>query len=279
MNFVKHIFIIHSTMKIQIIKCKSILTKSNLPKVDYCINPYVGCLHACVYCYARFMKRFTGHTEPWGYFLDIKANAPEILAKELARNPKRGTVLLGSVTDAYQPAERKYHLTRAILEILLRHDFPVSILTKSDLVVRDLDLLKQFSSCEVGLTITTIDEAIARNFEPHASTPQQRAGALEILHKNGIATYAFIGPILPDLTDFEAIFSAIQGKVDFIMAESLNISCGNHLSVEEVISKKYPSLLQLYKNCFGKKYWDGVETTVKRLASEHQLSLRGFFRH
>ncbi|KKQ54773.1 MAG: hypothetical protein US74_C0046G0003 [Parcubacteria group bacterium GW2011_GWA2_38_13] len=266
-------------IKFQIIQCKSVLTKSNLPKVDYCINPYVGCLHACVYCYARFMKRFTGHTEPWGHFLDIKVNAPEVLAKELARNPKRGTVLLGSVTDAYQPAERKYCLTRAILEILLRHDFPVSILTKSDLVVRDLDLLKQFSSCEVGLTITTTDEAIAKNFEPHASVPKQRMEALEVLHKNGIVTYAFIGPILPDLTDLEAIFSAIKGKVYFIMAESLNMSCGNRLFVEGIISKKYPSLLQLYKNGFSKKYWDEAEATTNMLAGKYKIPIKGFFSH
>ena len=160
-------------MKIKIIKCKSVLTKSNLPKVDYCINPYVGCMHSCVYCYARFMRRFTGHAEPWGHFLDIKVNAPEVLAKELARNPRKGTVLLGSVTDAYQPVERKYRLTRAILEILLKHNFPVSILTKSDLVVRDIDLFRQFSECEVGLTITSMDENVARNFEPHASSPKR----------------------------------------------------------------------------------------------------------
>jgi len=266
-------------MKINTIQCKTLLTKSNLPKVDYCINPYVGCLHACVYCYSRFMRRFTSHTEPWGHFLDVKINAPEVLAKELARKPKKGTVLLGSVTDAYQPAERKYRITRRILEILLQHDFPVSILTKSNLVVRDLDLFKQFSQCEVGLTITTTEQGIAHNFEPHSSTPQQRIEALDTLHRNVISTYAFIGPILPELTDLEAIFAAIQGRVDFVMAESLNIKCGNRSFIEAVLSNKYPQLLPIYKKGFNKGYWDEVEALTKILASKYQIPFKGFFRH
>ena len=265
-------------MKIQIIQCKSVLTKSNLPKVDYCINPYVGCLHACVYCYARFMRRFTGHNESWGDFLDVKLNAPDVLAKELVR-AKRGTVLLGSVTDAYQPSERKYRITRAILEILLEHDFPVSILTKSDLVLRDIDLLKQFSDCEVGLTITSTDESVARNFEPHASAPHNRIKALNMLHQNGIATYAFIGPILPGLTDLEAVFKAIQGKVNFIMTESLNMKCGNRHFIEALLLNKYPKLLPLYKAGFSKGYWDKVEQTIRELVIKYQIPLKGFFRH
>lgn len=266
-------------MKIQTIQCKSVLTKSNLPKVDYCVNPYVGCLHACTYCYARFMGRFTGHGEPWGHFLDIKLNAPEVLARELAKKPRRGTVLLGSVTDAYQPSERKYRLTRAILKILLKHDFPVSILTKSDLVVRDMDLLKQFSDCEVGLTVTSTDESVARSFEPHASPPKRRIKALETLHQNGIDTYAFIGPILPELTNLEAIFDAVQGKVNFVMTESLNPKCGNRHFIETVLSVEYPQLLPAYRAGFGKEYWDEVEATTKKLATKYQIPNNGFFRH
>ncbi|MCG2686361.1 radical SAM protein, partial [Candidatus Parcubacteria bacterium] len=132
-------------MKTALIQCKTLLTKSRLPEADYCINPYIGCSHECVYCYSRFKKRFTGHTEKWGEFVDIKINAPEVLEKQLSRNPKKGVALLGSVTDAYQPVEKKYKITRAILKVLLKYDFPVSVLTKSDLVTRDVDLFKQFS--------------------------------------------------------------------------------------------------------------------------------------
>jgi len=266
-------------MKINIVQCKTLLTKSRLPEADYCINPYVGCLHACVYCYARFMRRFTGHDEPWGHFLDVKINAPEVLARELSRKPKRGVVLLGSVTDVYQPVEQKYRLTRAILEILLQHDFPVSVLTKSNLVVRDLDLFKQFNKCEVGLTVTTTDQKIARNFESHSSTPQQRIEVLETLHRSGITTYAFIGPILPELTDLEAIFVALQGKVDFVMAESLNMKCGNWQDIQDVLKKKYPHYLSLYQSGFDKKYWDKIEEHLKVLSRKFNIPLKGFYRH
>jgi len=225
------------------------------------------------------MRRFSGHTDPWGHFLDIKLNAPEVLAKELSKKPKRGTVLLGSVTDAYQPVERKYRLTRSILEVLLQHDFPISILTKSNLVVRDLDLLKQFSKAEVGLTITTTDQEIAENFEPHSSTPQQRVKVLETLHRNSIVTYAFIGPILPNLTDLDDIFTTVQGKVDFIMAESLNMRYGNRRFIEAVLSNKYPQLLPVYRQGFSKEYWNEVKVAIKTLAARYKIPVKGFFSH
>jgi len=225
------------------------------------------------------MKRFTGHDEPWGHFLDVKINAPEVLAKELSRKPKRGVVLLGSVTDAYQPVEQKYRITRTILKILLQHDFPVSVLTKSNLVVRDLDLFKQFSQCEVGLTVTTTEQGIARNFEPHSSTPKQRIEALDTLHRSGITTYAFIGPILPELTDLEAIFAAINGKVDFVMAESLNLRCGNWENIQDLLKNKYPHLLSLYQSRFPRTYWTQVEKELRILSEKFKIPLKGFYRH
>ena len=268
-----------SDMKINTIQCKTLLTKSGLPEVDYCINPYVGCLHGCVYCYARFMKRFTGHDELWGDFLDVKINASEVLAKELARKPKKGIAFLGSVTDVYQPIERKYRITRGILEILLQHDFPVSVLTKSNLVVRDLDLFKKFSQCEVGLTITTTEQGITRNFEPHSSMPQQRIEALDTLHQSGITTYAFIGPILPELTNLKAIFIAIQGKVNFVMAESLNFKCGNWENVRNLLQNKYPHLLSLYQSRFSRTYWEQTEKELRMLSEKFKIPLKGFYQH
>src|SRR3972149_9738911 len=108
------------------IKAKSILTKSGIPDVDYCVNPYIGCSHGCRYCYATFMKRYSGHTQEWGSFVDVKINAPEILRKQLKR-AKRGRILISSVTDAYQPIESKYKLTRQGLEIFLNIHCPVDI--------------------------------------------------------------------------------------------------------------------------------------------------------
>lgn len=266
-------------MIIRKIQCKSILTKSKLPESDYCINPYVGCSHNCCYCYARFMKRFTSHTEEWGQFVDIKVNAKDVLEKQMSRHPKRGIILLGSVTDAYQLLEKKYGLTRNILEVLMRHNFPISVLTKSSLVVRDIDLLRQFSDCEIGFTITTLDDEVARKIEPFASSPTRRIEALNKLRDAGIKTYVFIGPILPTFTDAEKIFEAIAGKTDFIMAEVLNTRCGNRDNIFRVIKENYPASLPLFKAGLTKSSLAKIEEEIKRLSQRFDIPLKGFYKH
>lgn len=203
------------------IKVKSVLTKSGIPGADYCINPYVGCFHGCRYCYATFMKRFTNHTEPWGGFVDVKINAAEVLEKQLKRAEK-GSVIISSVTDAYQPIEARYKITRKCLEVLLQyqHQFSVDILTKSPLVLRDMDLIKRFKDIYVGITITTDDEDMRKVFEPNAPSISARINALKKLHDNGIETYAFIGPVLP--TNPEALAKRIKPYADSIIIDRMN---------------------------------------------------------
>ena len=201
------------------IKAKSVLTKSGIPGIDYCINPYVGCFHGCRYCYATFMKRFTGHQEPWGSFVDVKVNAPAILPKQLAR-ARRCNVLISSVTDGYQPIESKYKLTRQCLEVLLEYQFPVDILTKSPLVLRDMDIMEKFKEIEVGLTITTDNENTRKVFEPHAPPVSERMKALKTLHDHGIKTYAFIGPVLPMNPD--ALSEKLSPYVDSVIIDRMN---------------------------------------------------------
>jgi DNA repair photolyase len=263
------------------IEAKSILTESKLPEADFCINPYVGCSHRCVYCYARFMKRFTSHTEPWGEFVDIKTNAVELMRKKLKVVKNReGVVLLGSVTDAYQPLERKYEITRGLLKELLQSQLSVSILTKSDLVLRDIDLLKQFKNIKVGITITSTDEKACRVLEPGASSVTKRLAALKKLHESGIYTYAFVGPIIPGITDLRAIFDAVQGNVDEIWGEILNVKSGNWEDVKANIEKNFvdafPDFLRTVKD---KSYWDGVEEQFKTLCVEYGIPMVGFYRH
>ena len=184
-------------LKVKEVKAKSILNK---PKIfDYCLNPYTGCQHNCTYCYARlFMKRYSGHKEPWGEFVDVKVNAPELLKKQLER-AKKGTVWISSVCDPYQPLEAKYRLTRQCLKELAEKQFPVNIQTKSKLVLRDLDLFLQFEEIEVGFTITTDDERVAKLFESRASPVKERLKALEEIHSRGIKTFAFIGPSFQEI--------------------------------------------------------------------------------
>ena len=206
-------------MEVREILSKTILTNTAISSFDYCINPYVGCGHGCRYCYASFMKRFTGHLEPWGEFVDVKVNAPQLLRKQLKRK-RRGNVSLSTVTDPYQPLERNYRLTRGCLEALLDHQFSVNILTRSPLCLRDIDLFKQFKDIEVGFSITTHDEAIKKIFEPHSPSIHSRVKALETLRKEKISTYAFIGPMLP--LDPKPLVAMMDGLVDEVLIDRMN---------------------------------------------------------
>ena len=268
-------------MIIKEIKAKSILTKSKLPESDYCINPYVGCFHGCKYCYARFMKRFTGHPEPWGEFVDIKINAVELLKHRLnSMKNISGIALLGSVSDAYQPLEKKYRITRRLLKELLASDFSVSILTKSDLVIRDIDILKQFKNCTVGLTITAMDDKVRAKIEPRASPVEKRIDALRKLHENGISTYAFVGPIIPFLTDLRAIFQGVNNIIDNIWGEALNIKAGNWTSLEKVLRQHFPNISPGFKELVkSSEYWDKIEKEFKALCREFSIPMVGFYRH
>ncbi|MEA3459995.1 MAG: radical SAM protein [Chloroflexota bacterium] len=198
-------------MRVTEIECKSILTKSGIEAIHYALNPYVGCGHGCVYRYASFMKRFTGHKEKWGMFVDVKVNAAEVLAHQM-RRAKRGNIAFGTVTDPYQPLEKKYKITCACLEVLTAYDFPVSILTRSDLVLRDLDLLCRLKDVEVGFTITTLDDGGRQMFEPRSSPVLARLTALSELAEAEMKTWAFCGPLLPLLSDSEEQMDALLPK-------------------------------------------------------------------
>ncbi len=178
---------------------KAVLTKTGIPGYDFCLNPYVGCEHGCSYCYASFMKRFTGHREPWGAFVDAKVNAPEVLRRQL-RRIRGGSVLVGTVTDPYQPLERRYRLTRGCLEALAEagDGFEISVLTRSPLCVRDVDVFRRFGArISVGLSIGTDDDRVRKLFEPHAPPIGARVEALRTVKAAGVSTYAFAGPLLP----------------------------------------------------------------------------------
>lgn len=269
-------------MGINEVRAKSILQKSNLPDASYVINPYTGCVHGCVYCYARFMKRFTNHGEPWGAFLDAKVNAPEVLRRQLSgrREPITQTIFLSSVTDPYQSPEGKYKLTRGLLEVLLEYQAPVSILTKSDLVVRDIDIFKQLTRCSVGLSLSTLDDDLAARLEPRASSPSRRISALRELHESGMHTYAFISPYLPALSHIEDLVNAITGIADEMGVEAINPRGGNWLGVEQVLSRYYPDKLSDCRRYSKEEaYWQAFEPVVKQLADQHQIQLMGFYRH
>jgi DNA repair photolyase len=205
-------------INIREIRAKSVLNKSKI--YDYCVNAYTGCQVNCRYCYARlFMRRYSGHKEPWGQFVDVKINAPKLLRQQIVR-AKRGTVWLSSVCDPYQPLEKKYKLTRQCLAVLAEAQFPVNIQTKMTLVLRDLDIIERFKEVEVGMTLTTGDEGIARMFEPGASPVGERIAALDKIHRRGIRTFVFVGPVLPGGP--EGLISTLAGKVDKVLVDRMN---------------------------------------------------------
>jgi DNA repair photolyase len=198
------------------IQAKTILSPSQV--YDYAMNAYVGCVHSCIYCYARFMKRFTGHREAWGEFVDVKINAVELLAREV-RKKKKGTVWISGVCDAYQPVEQRYRLTGRCLEILVENAWPVRIQTKSPLVLRDLEVLKRATDAEVGFTITTADERMRRIFEPGAPPIAERIKALGILHAEGIETFVMVAPMIPGA---DGLVEQLAGKVDYALIDRYN---------------------------------------------------------
>jgi DNA repair photolyase len=262
------------------IECKSILTKSGIEGVDYALNPYVGCAHGCVYCYASFMKRFTGHKEEWGAFVDIKANAAVVLARQM-RRAKHGNIVSGTVTDPYQPLEERYEITRACLEVLTDYDFPVSILTKSDLVLRDLDLLRRLKDLEVGFTITTLDEEVRWVFEPHPSPISARLVALAELAGTRVKTWAFCGPLLPFLSDGEGQMDALFGElaragVSYIIVDSIKLSSAIWGKVRKVLERHYPDLVERYRHVAADRrvYHKALMIRAQSLAEKHGLAWR-----
>ncbi len=271
-------------MKIREIECKSAIGKCGFPGGGLAINPYVGCGHACVYCYARFIKRFTGHTENWGSFVDARVNIADILKKQLKSPKYKGEqIYIGTVTDPYQPAEKKYQLTRDILQFLIGYNNPVSILTKSDLVLRDMDLLKKFKNININFTIATHDEKWKNFTEPGSSTIKQRLIAAEKLIENGITVFMMMGPYWPFFTDAEALFKEFKRVgVSSVFTESFNTVGGNWTGVENVLKKYYPKILAEMKEILFNKqefyeFYTKAQDKINQLSKEYKISATIYF--
>ena len=212
--------------------------------MDYCVNPYTGCLHGCIYCYAVFMKKFTDHEGEWGTFVDAKVNCCEVLAGEVARKTP-GKVILGSVTDAYQHVEEEFELTRGCLELLLGTEFEVSILTKSDLILRDRRLIAEHTNLDVGFTITTMDDDLALVFEPGAPPPSRRLNALAELSRDGVDTWAFLGPIIPGVSDNSGVLRDLlcafkDAGARRVLIDSMNFRHPMRQRVAEYLRERSP---------------------------------------
>jgi len=248
-------------LNVREVLCKTLLKKPSLS--DFTLNCYVGCSHRCLYCYARYMKKFRDRPEDWGYFLDVKINAPEALAKQLAKIKPPKDVFMSSVGDAWQPMEAKYKLSRACLKLLLEAGFGVTVLTKSALIQRDFDLLEAYKTPRLGLTITTLDLGLQKALEPYASEPKQRLETLKKAREKGIKTWVFLGPMIPELTDtpanLEAIFRALK-----------------ELDLEEIyvdrLNPRWGVLEAIRKGLIGGRYYGNMRLLLSKVNNPAQYA-------
>ncbi len=270
-------------MEVKEINAKSILVLSKLPDTDYVINPYTGCAFGCAYCYASFMGRYIGKDiADWGNYVYVKMNAATLLRNELKKiKGKSKSIFFSSVTDPYQGLEAKYKLTRQCLEILVESNFEgtASILTKSHLVLRDVDIFKKLKNIEVGLTITTTDDTISRYFEKMAPNVSQRLDTLTKLNNNSIKTYAFVGPLLPHFVSQPAIldelFKAIANTgTKELYVEHINLS--NYIL--ERLKKELPDLddaiMKTFYSSKDKSYREELNNIVLALVKKYNFKLR-----
>ena len=272
-------------MKIEEKLCKTILVPSKLPDADYVVNPYTGCSFACAYCYASFMGRFVGQPiEAWGSYLSVKTNAVEVFQKDLDRLPearRNSTILLSSVTDAWQGPEKKYRLTQGIMQALVHAKYQgvVSMLTKSPLVTRDIPIIADLKNKEVGVTVTTTDDALGKFLEMQAPNASDRLKTLETLNRAGIPTYAFIGPLLPHYryrTDqLEEIFRALaDAGTSTIFAEHLNTSQYIRKRLDPLVVNLEPESRDIYASAQTQSHRDALSEIVLELVEKYRFHLR-----
>jgi len=228
------------------------------------------------------MRRFTGHeSDVWGQFIDYKANAPDVLKKEISKVRWNEHILLASVTDNYQPIERKLELTRECLKIMADFDVNVDILTKSSLVLRDVDVIRKFSRCEVGISCGIDDKRTSEILEPGATRIDERFETLKALKGSGIRCYAFVSPMIPYITNLENIIRNISGSVDYVMFEIINLKpldmgLFRNTLIKLVGAEHCGEILTAAKD---KHYWDDMQEKATKLCKEYGIEMAGFFRH
>ena len=254
-------------MQVAKIRAKNILSRSKIGSGGYAINPYVGCPHGCIYCYAEFMRGVTGHEEAWGEFLDVKDFDMASLVKFAASHGNE-RVFMSSVTDCYNPYEARFGLTRKVLEALVSSDVNLQILTKSSLVTRDIDLLQTMPNVRAGVSLSVIDESLRRMLEPRASPVAARIAAIKKLRAAGVKTYIFVAPIFPQITPVFDIISRYGDAADEIWFDRLNLYPNFRDKILAFIGRNFPALLPLYKQI----YLFGDDGYFERLAGEIRLA-------
>jgi len=259
-------------MKINTVPAKNFMNKSNLTGGFTC-NPYVGCMHGCIYCFAKFMLRGRDKSDIWGKFVDIK----EFPNYSIPRNTGEAGLYLSTVTDCYQPLELEANATRKVLEAVKESNLKVTILTKSKHVLRDLDLFKTMKSIEIGFSIAINDE-LASVMEPFASKPSERLSALKTLKTKNIQTFVFIAPIIPYITDVFSIIEAAKNHADYFMFDSLNLKHpDNFKSILNYVSTYHPELKKKFEDIFlhhNHTFYDNLREEIIAYMNKENLKYK-----
>lgn len=268
--------------RVREILCRTILNRTSIS--DYSLNCYTGCEHGCVYCYARFMDRFHPHAEPWGQYVDVKVNAVDAILRQIRRCAP-GSVFVSSACDAWQPLERRYRLTRRCCEILLQYRFRVNVLTKSALVLDDLELLAS-GDASVGVTLTTLDESLRALWEPRAARVADRLAVLRRAAALGIETSVMFGPLLPFLSDSPASIAALvecaaDARVGTIWFDALNPRPRVWPAVASLLRQHYPDLQGQYSKILFSpheraEYLNALRRRIENVAKRFRLVDRLF---
>ncbi len=254
--------------------CKTALSPSKLPGLDYSLNPYRGCEHNCAYCYAPNILKI-GRNE-WGDIVYVKTNIPLVLSKEVKRK-KKGVVGISTVTDPYQPIEKKYQLTRYCLEQLLVYDFPISIQTKSSLAERDIDLISKFSNSEFIITISTLDDKERMLLEPKSSPIKKRLEVLKKVADSGIPASVFFGPIYPTIIKEnipKIIDTFIENGASKIWIDSLRLKIGVWGEVKKNIHQNEIMYNTFSKNLFkNKSYYQELRENIINIGKKKNIKI------
>ncbi len=249
------------------IKCRTLINRVHAPGLHFrwTINPYRGCQHACVYCFARGSHQYLGYDSGRDFEsrILVKVNAPQVLRAELRRPGwRRESIMLGTACDPYQQAEAKYFITQSIIKTFTQFAQPVHMLTKSPLVERDLSLwqdLSRVARCGIGFSIPTLDEDVWRKLEPGTSRPAKRLAAMRRLADAGIPCGVMLAPIVPGVTDDEQhleeiIRAARDHGAGFIGPNVLHLQPGTKEWFMPVLREAYPHLLQRYQKFYRGSY-------------------------
>lgn len=257
-------------------RVKDYLNKTKLTTLDYVINPYVGCPNKCLYCYAAYMSSFSKHSEEWGEFIDIKRTNKRINIFKI----KNKKVMISTVTDPYNSFEEKYATTRMIMEQLVKSEAFISVVTKSKLVLRDIDLFKKMKHVEVAISMSILDEQVKKKIEPYSSSIQERLDTLKTLKQNGIRTIVFVAPIIPQFTDFKRIIEVTKDYTDEYWFDKLNLRSSFKTKMFKFIDGEYPIYKSIYDSIYNRKdtqYFDELSDEIEKYCTEYNISFKNFY--